>query len=164
VIYIRRRFAGNHAIEGPVSGYHRSTVVNFSDHAGQGGRIMEHTSIKVAVAGLVLVLMSGCASGTALTRAQSPDGYRTQPRGRAVQQVGYTNNDQYYSDMQMDPAAQGGNCYPDSFGHQFCAPPTSSKFQYVVPQGLSYPDPNAMPGMVQYPYYTVKGPDCFFHQ
>jgi hypothetical protein len=128
---------------------------------------MEHTSIKAAVAGLVLVLMSGCASGTGLTtRAQSPDGYRTQPRGRAIQQVAYnpTNTNQYYDSMQMDPNAQGTNCNPDSFGHEFCAPPTSSRFQYVVPQGLNYPQPNAMPGVVQYPYYTVKGPDCFFHQ
>jgi hypothetical protein len=124
---------------------------------------MEHASIKVAVAGLVLVLMSGCASGTGLTRAQSPDVARTQPRGRAIQQVNY-NNSQYYDAMQMDPNAQAVNCAPDSFGHDFCAPPTSSRFQYVVPQGLNYPQPNAMPGVVQYPYYTVKGPDCFFHQ
>jgi len=125
---------------------------------------MKHTSIKAAVASLVLVLMSGCASGTALTRGQSPEGYRNAPTGRAVQPVAYTETDQYYRNLQMDPAAQGYNCNPDGFGHQFCAPPQSHRFEYVVPQGLNYPDPNAQPGVVQYPYYTVKGPDCFFHQ
>lgn len=125
---------------------------------------MRHASIKAAVASLVLVVISGCASGTALTRAQSPDQLRTAPRGRAIQQVGYTENDQYYQDLQMDPAAQGYNCSPGGFGHDFCAPPQSHRFEYVVPQGLNYPPPNAQPGIVQYPYYTVKGPDCFFHQ
>lgn len=125
---------------------------------------MGHTSIKMAVAGLMLVLMSGCASmGNSVTRAQSPEAARTRPRGRPIQQVNYNTN-QYYDAMQMDPSAQAANCAPDSFGHDFCAPPTHSRFQYVVPQGLNYPDPNAMPGVVQYPYYTVKGPDCFFHQ
>ena len=141
-------------------------AVKFSDFAGHGGRTMKHTSIKAAVAGLVLVLMSGCASGTALTRGQSPEAYRGAPQGpqgRGIQPVNYTENDQYYNAMQMDPAAQV-NCAPGGFGHDFCAPPQSHRFQYVVPQGLNYPPPNAMPGVVQYPYYTVKGPDCFFHQ
>lgn len=162
VISIRLEPARTSAIVGLFHGRGRR-VPSICDHAGQGGRIMQHASIKAAVGGLMLVFMAGCASGTALTRAQNPDGYGVQPRGQAIQQVRY-NDSQYYDAMQMDPAAQAANCYPDTFGHQFCAPPTSSKFKYVVPQGLSYPDPNAMPGMVQYPYYTVKGPDCFFHQ
>lgn len=125
---------------------------------------MVHTSIKAAVACLAMVLVTGCAGGPALTRAQSPDGYRGQPQGPAIQQVAHRGDQAYYNDLGMDPAAQGANCYPDSFGHQFCAPPASHRFQYQVPQGLNYPQANAMPGVVQYPYYTVKGPDCFFHQ
>ena len=35
-------------------------------------------------------------------------------------------------------------------------------WDYKAPQNLSYPDPNQPPGIVQYPYYTVKGPTDFF--
>lgn len=35
---------------------------------------------------------------------------------------------------------------------------------YCVPNDLVYPPPGDMPGIVQYPYYTNKGPDCFFHR
>ncbi len=121
---------------------------------------MRNLSIGAATACLLITLMSGCASSP-IVRGQSPEGMRAQ--GGAIQRVGYTNYDQYYSDMQMDPSMQG-ICGPDGCGHEFCAPPTHYKFQYVVPQGLNYPPQNAMPGVVQYPYYTVKGPDCFFHQ
>lgn len=34
---------------------------------------------------------------------------------------------------------------------------------YSIPHDLSYPPHGDMPGIVQYPYYTVKGPDCFFY-
>lgn len=35
---------------------------------------------------------------------------------------------------------------------------------YHVPRDLSYPPPGDLPAIVQYPYYTCKGPDCFFKQ
>ncbi|MBW3539691.1 MAG: hypothetical protein KY476_05420 [Planctomycetes bacterium] len=35
-------------------------------------------------------------------------------------------------------------------------------FRYNHPQGLVYPPPNQPPAVVQYPYYTTKGPDDFF--
>jgi hypothetical protein len=34
---------------------------------------------------------------------------------------------------------------------------------YCIPNDLVYPPPGDLPGIVQYPYYTCKGPDCFFH-
>jgi hypothetical protein len=37
------------------------------------------------------------------------------------------------------------------------------RMRYVVPQGLQYPPENQPPAVVQYPYYTTKGPDCFFY-
>lgn len=40
--------------------------------------------------------------------------------------------------------------------HHQCQP-------YHVPHDLSYPPHGDMPGIVQYPYYTNKGPDCFFY-
>ena len=125
---------------------------------------MRNVSIGAATACLLMVFMSGCASSP-IVRGQSPEGMARAPRnGGPIQRVGYTNYDQYCSDMGMDPSAQGYDCGPDGCGHEFCAPQQCYKFQYVVPQGLNYPPQNAMPGVVQYPYYTVKGPDCFFHQ
>lgn len=35
-------------------------------------------------------------------------------------------------------------------------------FSYSEPTGLVYPPANQPPAVVQYPYYTVKGPDDFF--
>lgn len=35
-------------------------------------------------------------------------------------------------------------------------------FTYREPKNLVYPQQNQPAGVVQYPYYTVKGPDCFF--
>ena len=123
---------------------------------------MRNMSLGAATAGLLIALLSGCASSPVVTRGQSPEGARMANSG-AIQRVGYANYDNYYYDMGMDPVAQN-YCGPDGCGHEFCSPPQHYKFQYVVPQGLNYPPQNAMPGVVQYPYYTVKGPDCFFHQ
>jgi hypothetical protein len=33
---------------------------------------------------------------------------------------------------------------------------------YCIPTNLRYPPEGELPGIVQYPYYTCKGPDCFF--
>jgi hypothetical protein len=36
---------------------------------------------------------------------------------------------------------------------------------YNIPRDLSYPQGiGGMPAVIQYPYYTCKGPDCFFHE
>ncbi len=37
-------------------------------------------------------------------------------------------------------------------------------YQYDHPQGLVYPADNTPAAVVQYPYYTCKGPDCYFHK
>lgn len=37
------------------------------------------------------------------------------------------------------------------------------RMRYCVPQGMQYPPANQPPAVVQYPYYTTKGPDCFFY-
>jgi hypothetical protein len=52
------------------------------------------------------------------------------------------------------------DCYADRV---LCRVPHQHyRFTYEVPQGLSYPPDHGMPAFVQYPYYTLKGPDCFF--
>ncbi|MES2792043.1 MAG: hypothetical protein V4719_20680 [Planctomycetota bacterium] len=124
---------------------------------------MRNLSIGAATAGLLIALLSGCASSPVVMRGQSPEGM-SRTAGGTIQRAGHTNYDQYYYDMGMDPSVQNLDCGPDGCGREFCAPPQHYKFQYVVPQGLNYPPQNAMPGVMQYPYYTVKGPDCFFHQ
>jgi hypothetical protein len=35
---------------------------------------------------------------------------------------------------------------------------------YCIPCDVSFPPAGDLPGIVQYPYYTNKGPDCFFHK
>ncbi|HVV98788.1 MAG TPA: hypothetical protein VHB77_00525 [Planctomycetaceae bacterium] len=37
------------------------------------------------------------------------------------------------------------------------------RMRYCVPQGLQYPPAGQPPAVVQYPYYTCKGPDDFFY-
>ena len=37
-------------------------------------------------------------------------------------------------------------------------------YDYQPPKNLSYPPDNQPPAMVQYPYYTLKGPTDFFLQ
>lgn len=36
-------------------------------------------------------------------------------------------------------------------------------YEYHAPKNLVYPPANQQPGVVQYPYYTVKGPTDFFY-
>lgn len=38
-----------------------------------------------------------------------------------------------------------------------------ANYRYVEPSCLQYPTQPDVPAVVQYPYYTLKGPDCFFH-
>ena len=47
-------------------------------------------------------------------------------------------------------------------GYQY--PTHVHSFSYYPPKDLRYPAPNTPAAVVQYPYYTVKGPDCFFAQ
>jgi len=37
-------------------------------------------------------------------------------------------------------------------------------FEYDVPDNLSYPPANQPPAIVQYPYYTLRGPTDFFQK
>jgi hypothetical protein len=51
------------------------------------------------------------------------------------------------------PPGQGGNVWRPTHHHTY---------DYKAPTDLQYPDQNQPPGVVQYPYYTVKGPTDFF--
>lgn len=122
---------------------------------------MRNLSLVSAIAGLLMAGLTGCATSPVL-RGQSPDAYSQAPDGG----YGDYNYDQYnYGSGVAQDSYQ--NYYPTGpmgDGSGKAMPRQCYKFQYVVPSGLNYPPPNAMPGVLQYPYYTVKGPDCFFHQ
>ncbi|MEZ6122927.1 MAG: hypothetical protein R3C49_07095 [Planctomycetaceae bacterium] len=45
-----------------------------------------------------------------------------------------------------------------------CHPVHRNFHTYSVPRGLSYPEQDAAAAMVQYPYYTFRGPTDFFMQ
>lgn len=90
-----------------------------------------------AVAFLPLV---GCSSSQ-VVRGQGP--------GNAAVTQGAEGDDCYYVEYCED-------CECRRCRRHQCTP-------YSIPHDLSYPPHGDMPGIVQYPYYTHKGPDCFFH-
>jgi len=62
----------------------------------------------------------------------------------------------------IDPSCD--NCPPGYGGHR-CdewQPTHHLWYKYNQPQGLVYPPDNTPAAVVQYPYYTCKGPDDFF--
>lgn len=59
----------------------------------------------------------------------------------------------------------GGGCSHCSGGHEDGWYPTHYVwFDYVEPKNLVYPPTNQPAAVIQYPYYTVKGPTDFFLQ
>jgi hypothetical protein len=83
----------------------------------------------------------GCSQNTQLVRGQQPEYC---PPG-----AGAYNGD--YCEEDCDRHCHGPNCCCCQ-----CRP-------YCIPNDLVYPPPGDQPAIVQYPYYTCKGPDCFFH-
>lgn len=53
-------------------------------------------------------------------------------------------------------------CYEDGTPYYGWAPTHTYQHQYRIPKNLVYPDANTGAGVIVYPYYTHKGPDCFF--
>lgn len=108
---------------------------------------------------LSLTLMAAClpfAVGCSSQRAQVAKAQVGQAQVARGQQADY-----------CPPGAQGNVVYGDycddgcSHGPGCCCLRCRP---YCVPNDLVYPPPGDLPGIVQYPYYTTKGPDCFFHQ
>ena len=104
-------------------------------------KLLLATTITAGLAGL-----GGCCQSNPIARGQNP-GY-SDPQACEQYGEGYCPGDE------CGPYGRrrGRNC------DDCCPPHNFGKHK------LYYPDQNALPGMVQYPYYTVKGPDCFFHQ
>lgn len=108
---------------------------------------MRATILSAAAAAALLVLFSGCCScgqnSSDVARGQSPA-------------TATASGDEWCED-DCDDAGNCRHCWGQGCCH--CRP-------YRVPRDLRYP-PQAnfaagSAGIIQYPYYTCKGPDCFF--
>jgi hypothetical protein len=94
-----------------------------------------------------LPLAIGCSQTSQVVRGQGPEAYM----------------------------ADGAICYPDDCDDDDCDDDKCHRCRfckgcgccycrpYCIPNDLVYPPPGDLPAIVQYPYYTNKGPDCFFH-
>lgn len=139
-----------------------------------------------AVAGLALSVLTGCSQNAMTVRGQAPMDSQSMP-GLTPESQMYSNPPQTVSaggmpyGMPGDPTAAGaasnwmGNGWAEGgpnapmpgyeqgqgggYGYE-----RSYKFKYKEPRDLRYPPVGDVPAVVQYPYYTFKGPDDFFHQ
>jgi hypothetical protein len=126
---------------------------------------------------LVGPLCAGCATNSDVIRAQSPAG----PESAMAYQQGAPMQGPMMQGgpMQAGPMQPGGEyggacpecgCQDGTCGHRCCLPRHHLWSHYCPPQNCLHPDPlvyppNPTPGaVVQYPYYTCKGPDDFFLQ
>lgn len=106
---------------------------------------MRSMLLSVAVAALLLPSMTGCSSqNSQVARGQAPSPTYVNAHGEEC------------LDDCVDVTT--GRCrYCRGRGCRHCRP-------YRVPRDLVYPPRGDLPAIVQYPYYTCKGPDCFFKE
>ena len=110
---------------------------------------MRATILSVAVAAALLPALFGCSSQKSqVARGQTPAAASQPPTGT------YANA--YGEECDPNCIDESGKCrHCRGLGCRKCRP-------YRVPKNLVYPPQDEQPGIVQYPYYTCKGPDCFF--
>ncbi len=132
--------------------------------------------------GLVACVLAGtcvgCAQPAGVVRAQSPvgDGLAAAPAAQFVpmtQPLPGQVVPAHHQHQPIDPPVMSaaptyygnGNC-PGGAG-QYCegdwVPTHVNSFYYKPPANLRYPMPNTPAAVIQYPYYTCKGPDDFFY-
>jgi hypothetical protein len=113
---------------------------------------MRGTILSIAAAAALLPGLFGCSS-------QSSQVARGQAPAAAAQQSTGTNVNAYGEECDPNCFDESGRCrHCRGLGCCYCRP-------YRVPKNLVYPPggvDGAFGGIVQYPYYTCKGPDCFF--
>src|SRR5579871_1905864 len=120
---------------------------------------MPRSYIWGVAASFLIALVSGCQTAPGVVRGQSPGDVPTY----AAPGTQYPAPNAYAADGYAAPGNTdtcpycGGNCR-----RGFCACRQFYKPTYCVPRNLSYPPPNTPPAVIQYPYYTCKGPDCFY--
>lgn len=128
----------------------------------------------ILLSGAIGMSLTGCAATSPTMRAQSPgcadgkycgndacngycDAYGRGGRG--------TRGDGRHG---RNARMAGGQCDDGScYGADRCLnlpfhPVHRNFYTYDVPRGLEYPQENTPPAVVQYPYYTTRGPTDFF--
>lgn len=138
---------------------------------------MRRYVLAIAAAGTLLPLAVGCSKNSQIVRGQAPGEAYMMPPGGAMYcppgspcpqygpgPMGYPPDGCHVGDLRNFPGAP-------SYPRLECGPlvnpvhgyDVAYKMKYREPQNLVYPPAGDEPAVVQYPYYTVKGPDCFFH-
>ncbi len=129
-------------------------------------------------ASLLLPLCIGCQAGPGVVRGQNAGMQPPQHMaGRAPQHMAggapqatagpiYYDGPAHGPSMQHmlpngygDPGCPSGNCQPMT---KVWSPSHHHTWDYQPPQNLSYPPQNQPPAVIQYPYYTLRGPTDFF--
>lgn len=114
---------------------------------------MSHRFLTLLISGAIGFSATGCMSTSPVTRAQNTP----------VQSAGW-------GQPMIDSSCL--NCQ----GHGLCPscgnqndtinlpfhPVHRNSYTYNTPQNLMYPDPSSPTGIIQYPYYTFRGPTDFF--
>ena len=108
---------------------------------------MRATIMSVAAGAALLLVFTGCANSQKQSMAARDHGHAQVARGQSPSEA----TSEEWCEEECDDNCRfcfgNGCCY--------CRP-------YRVPCNLRYPPQGQQPGIVQYPYYTCKGPDCFF--
>lgn len=130
----------------------------------RGDRSMRQV-VSVLLSGAIGILVTGCTSTTPVMRGQSP--HESWSSGPMMQDgcpmcqstVGPGGQMMHAPNCDACPPAQrcnNGHC-------NLPFHPVHRNFQtYHVPNGMMRPPENAAPALVQYPYYTLRGPTDFF--
>lgn len=136
---------------------------------------MRTTMLSLAAAIACLPFATGCSQSSKVVRGQGPEygpitASAMYEEGDGDADFDCDDDDGYYCDESGRPCARGRHCrcHGGCHGchgccHGGCDECCFGGTPYCVPRDLAYPPPGDMPGIVQYPYYTSKGPDCFFH-
>ena len=122
-------------------------------------------------ASLIVPVCLGCSANSGIVRGQTPATV-AQPAAGGVQQIAYQSVPQQQR-IPVMAAAYPTPQTPSADGSYYCPPPVYNPhghglrqhrhwFTYDQPTDLRYPAANSPAPIVQYPYYTVKGPSDFF--
>ena len=140
---------------------------------------MRNKVLALLTAGLLAPLFSGCYTNHNVVRGQTPQ--EGVAPGGGIQTVGFARyggpaDSPYYGygnyggyggtgayPYALQGSSYGAGCPNYDCQGGWCAPAQFHRMKYKTPSNLSYPEPSAGPAVVQYPYYTHKGPDCFFY-
>ena len=126
---------------------------------------MTRTFSLVTFAALFIVGLTGCTSPLgALIRGQNPD----------VHQAGYDRRAGDHRHHVIYAGHQQCQCDQCRAKKQWCFSGMTGcrhkgisrdhlHYEFTPPQGIVYPQRNQPAGVINYPYYTVKGPTDFFY-